>query len=274
MSFSNKSLFLLSISLFISFCQNQNKTQETQEANINSTNTTSSSASGSDKFEFNMTVDEMDTIIICAAIVHETLPKKEKDIDEAAKILGYNNSNALYEKVGTEIFEKCVYNISINTVNKFMKNLTYFNNFQWEKSFDEYTNINLTKYTRMRDLRLSLGQKILMYKYAEVNELYKKKIENEYVKIDKDKNKNETKETQTEKKTQEQTKMKKDTESVKDVDPMGTNLKIFLAGLIILFGVIFFLMKKMGKKQESDDKTVKEKIKEKVKGKEKKKKVE
>ena len=267
-------LFFLLLSISSTFCQNQDQ-NNTQETNVNYTNNTFTDTS--DDSEFNMTIDEMDTIMICASIVHEILPIKEKDIDEQTRKMGYNNSDPLYEKVGCEIFQNCVYNIDIKIVNKFMKNLTYFNNLKWEKSFDEFINVNLSKFTSIRDTRISFGQRLLMYKYAEVKRKYYKKmeIENERINTENNMTQNQQSQTTTQTQTEAQKDMGKKTSITKGL--VCNKCGIYLAGLFVFFGLIFLLLKILKKKPEVieiKEKKDKGKGKEKEKEKKKKKKVE
>ena len=252
-----KIIFFLFISLSLIYCELQNKTKETpdkkenkeqpeiKDINLNTTNNTSSHKSGKRANEgpaLNLSIDEMDTIMLCSVVVQENLKSKEKDIDKCSKRLNLSNANQVYEKVGTDIFEKCLKNIDIKTVNKFIKNMTFFNNFQWEKSFDNYTDIDYDKYGSISDLRLTMEQQIMMYKYNKVREKFRQKRADEREKIEKENRKIRIGNF--------------DMESI----PTSFKLGIFLAILILFFGGIFYFLKNLVKKP-TDKKKKKEKKK-------------
>ncbi len=78
----------------------------------------------------------------------------------------------MVDKIGTEIFVNCKNKIDKKVVNKYMKNVTFFYNFTWEKSFDEYSKIDFNKYKVESDLIYTEKQNILMNKNGRVNEIY------------------------------------------------------------------------------------------------------
>lgn len=126
---------------------------------------------------FNMTYDEMDIMIACTYIVQEKLKQDKVAIDEAAKRMGFNESNRIIEKAGTDIFEKCTDSIDAATANRYVQNLTYINEFKWDKSFDFFANIDYNKkYINESDLVYSTKQNFLLYKFQKVNEMYRNKM--------------------------------------------------------------------------------------------------
>jgi hypothetical protein len=252
-----KIIFFLFISLSLIFCQSKNKTEEVidkkenkaqpeiKDIKLNATNNTSSHRTSKKANEgpaLNISMDEMDTIMLCSAIVQENLKTKTNDIEKCSKRLNLSNSNQVYEKVGTDIFQKCLKNIDIKTVNKFIKNMTYYNNFQWEKSFDNYTDIDYDKYGSVSDLRLTMEQQIMMYKYNKVSEKFRQKRADEREKIEKEN--------------------KKIRIGKIDMDSIPTSFKlgIFLVILFLFFGGIFYFLKNLVKKP-TDKKKKKEKKK-------------
>ena len=188
-----------------------------------------------------MIEDEMDTMILCTAVVQESVKKQKSNIEALQKRLNLSNANPVYEKVGTDIFEKCNKNLDIKIVNNFMKNLTYLNPFKWVKEFDDITKIDYDKYNNDTDLRLNYEQQILMYKYQRVDELFRQKRADERDNIDKENQKLKI--------------GKIDMDSI----PSSVKFMVFLVILILLFGGVFYLLKTLEKKPK--DKKKKEKKK-------------
>ena len=268
---SNKKIFFLFLSLSLILCQVANNTEEskkttetkekpkietlneahtTKDANettqesTKEANYTHSKRQRRDyrsKIPFNMSEDEMDTMILCTAVVQESVKKQKSNIEALQKRLNLSNVNPVYEKVGTDIFEKCNKNLDIKIVNNFMKNLTYLNPFKWVKEFDEITKIDYDKYNNDTDLRLNYDQQILMYKYQRVDELFRQKRADERDNIDKENQKLKI--------------GKIDMDSI----PSSVKFMVFLVILILLFGGVFYLLKTLEKKPK--DKKKKEKKK-------------
>ena len=190
-----------------------------------------------------MTIDEMDTMILCSALVQQSIRNQQSEIETIQKELNISNINPLYEKIGTDIFEQCTKNLDIKIVNMFMKNLTYLNNFKWIKDFDEISKVNLDKYKEKNhsDYSLTMEQQILMYKYQRVDELFRQKRADQRDNIDKESQKIKIGEI--------------------DMDSIPTSVKfmVFLVILVIFFGGVFYLLKTLEKKPK--DKKRKEKKK-------------
>ena len=271
---SSKKLVFLIISLSLILCQeaNSNKTEEPKQTaetketkeqpkveTITNTNTNATSEEPKkeanythsqrhkqrrdfrSKIPFNMSEDEMDTMMLCTAIVQESVKEKKVDIEALQKKMNLTNVNPIYEKVGTDIFEKCNKNLDIKIVRTFMKNLTYLNNFKWQKEFDELVKVDYDKYNNESDLRLTMEQQILMYKYQRVDELFRQKKADERDNIDR-----------------ENQKLK-----IGKIDmdriPSSVKFMVFLVILVMLFGGVFYLLKTLEKKPK--DKKKKEKKK-------------
>ena len=254
--------FFLLISLLLIFCQEStksqtpekndlkveqsetNKNQNSNSSNINLNNTSSGRRQRRPHPQnppFNISINEMDTIMLCSMIVQEHIKTKVNEIDAVSKRLNLTSPNQIYEKYGTDIFEKCNKNMDIKTVNTYIKNLTYFYNFKWEKSFDEYTKIDFDKYANETDLRLTMDQQILMYRYSKVNEMFRIK------------------------KADDREKIEKENRKIKigqiDMDSIPTNFKlgIFLVILGIFFGGIFYFLKTLQNKPKEKKKKEKKK---------------
>lgn len=156
-------------------CEGTNTTNSTSSTHSNKTSSNKTEKVVIDKNRpFNMTIDEMDTVMVCTIIVQTSLQKQVKEITEASKRIN-TTTNAVYEKVGTDIFEQCVKKLKIADVNVFMKNLTYFNNFKWDKKFDDIAKVDYSKYNNATDLHLTINQQILMYKFQKVDEIFRQK---------------------------------------------------------------------------------------------------
>ena len=271
---SNIKIFFLFLSLSFILCQVTNNTEEskkttetkegkeqpkietlnevhtTKEANTTTQETTKEAnhthskrqrRDYRSKIPFNMTEDEMDTMILCTAVVQEWVKKQKSNIEALQKRLNLSSVNPIYEKVGTDVFEKCNKNLDIKIVNNFMKNLTYLNPFKWVKEFDDITKIDYDKYNNDTDLRLNYEQQILMYKYQRVDELFRQKRADERDNIDKENQKIKI--------------GKIDMDSI----PSSVKFMVFLVILIILFGGVFYFLKTLEKKPK--DKKKKEKKK-------------
>ena len=193
------------------------------------------------KIPFNMSEDEMDTMMLCAAIVQESVRNKKLDIEGLQKKMNLSNVNPLYEKVGTDIFEKCNKNLDIKIVKSFMNNLTYLNTFKWQKEFDDLVKVDYDKYNNETDLRLTMDQQILMYKYQRVDELFRQKKADERDNIDKENQKLKIGQI--------------DMDSI----PSSVKFMVFLVILVMLFGGVFYLLKTLEKKPKEKKKKEKKK---------------
>jgi len=243
-----KLLFFLLLSISLILSQSSNNTSEKVEEEPSKTKTSANNTSSRKDNRIrgpplNMTNDEMDTVMLCTVIVQEIIKKSQNDIENVHKKLNLSNINMLYEKVGTDIFEKCNKKIDIKVVNKYFKNLTLIKDFAWEKSFDEFSKIDFDKYHNASDLTYTFEQQILMYKFNKVNELFRQKradqrevfeAENRKIKIG-----------------------QIDMDSI----PLSFKLGIFLVILVLFFGGIFYFLKTLDKKPKDKKKKDKEKKK-------------
>ena len=224
-------------------------TDEIIDEDIEPTNRTTSNRTYSrrrpeyDKFRpFNLSNDEMDKMIFCTFVIQNTLKDKKDDLIGLQKKMNLTSPNIIYEKIGTDMFEKCNKNADINIVNKYIKNLTYFNNFKNEKSFKPLVDIDFDKYNNESDLVLTMEQQILMYKYQSVEEVFRQKRADQRDTVVKDNN-----------------------EKIKignfDIDNIPGSIKfsMLLLFLILIFGGVFYFLKKMEKKPKDKKKNKKKK---------------
>ena len=76
---------------------------------------------------------EMDTILLCAYIAQYALKNKyQEDLQKIADKIDVNDTKKVYDKIGSEFTENCINGIEQETVNIYISNLTYHNNFKWE----------------------------------------------------------------------------------------------------------------------------------------------
>ena len=191
---------------------------------------------------FNLTYDEMDKMIFCTFIVQETIREKKDDFEAIQKKMNLSTPNPIYEKLGTDMFEKCNNKVDINIVSKFIKNMTYFNNFKMDKSYKALVELDYDKYNNESDLVLTMEQQVLMYKYQRVEDIFRQKRADLRDTID------------------------KDNQKIKignlELDKIPSSIKFtaFLGVLAILFGGIFYFLKKLEKKPKDKKKNKKKKI--------------
>ena len=196
-----------------------------------------------DKFRpFNLSDEEMDTMIFCTFIIQNTLKEKRPDIEKVQKRMNLSSPNQIYEKLGTDMFERCNKNADINLVNKYVRNLTYFENFKMEKSLQSLAEIDFDKYNNISDLALTMEQQILMYKYQSVEEIFRQKRADQRDRVDVD--------------TSNKIKI-----GNFDIDNIPNTIKFgaLLVVLILIFGGIFYFLKKMEKKPKDKKKNKKKK---------------
>jgi hypothetical protein len=191
---------------------------------------------------FNLTYEEMDTMIFCTFVIQDTLREKKSDIEKIQKRLNLSSPNQVYEKLGTDMFEKCNKNADVNLVNKYVVNLTYFDNFKMEKSFKSLSDLDFDKYNNISDLALTMEQQILMYKYQSVEEIFRQKRADQRDTVD-----------------------NANTNKIKignfDIDNIPSPIKFgsLLIVLILIFGGIFYFLKKLEKKPKDKKKNKKKK---------------
>ena len=226
------SKYFLFLILLISINTNEepsNKTANTTKTLIDS------------KKSFNLTVDTIDTMIVCSIIMEEKIKKYSSKIESLQKKLNVTTPELASNKISVDIFEKCNQKINIEKVNKFIKNLTFINDFSWERYFDEISEINFDKYKNVSDLDYTSNQTLLMHYYQKAEEVFKQKqIEDRerYIKAN-----------------------QKIRIGNLDLEnrPQNFKLGIFLIIFLIFFGGIFYFLKGLNKKIGSNPKKKKKK---------------
>ena len=193
------------------------------------------------KKPFNLTIDEIDTMMVCSIIMEEKTKRYSKNIYNVIKKLNITTPELVSNKISVDIFESCNKKITIDKVNKYIKNLTVLNNFIWEKYFDEISEINFNKYKNVSDFEYTGEQTILMYNFQKAEEVFKQKqIEDRdrYIK--------------------ENQKIRIGNLDLENI-PQNFKLGIFLIIFLIFFGSIFYFLKDLNKKKESNQKKKKKK---------------
>ena len=226
------SKYFLFLILLISINTNEepsNKTTNTTKTLIDS------------KKSFNLTVDTIDTMIVCSIIMEEKIKKYSSNIESLQKKLNVTTPELVSNKISVDIFEKCNQKINIEKVNKFIKNLTFINDFSWERYFDEISEINFDKYKNVSDLDYTSNQTLLMHYYQKAEEVFKQKqIEDRerYIKANQ--------------------KIRIGNLDLENI-PQNFKLGIFLIIFLIFFGGIFYFLKGLNKKIGSNPKKKKKK---------------
>ena len=127
------------------------------------------------KKPFNITIDEIDTMMVCSIIMEQKIKKYTSKIEKLQKKLNVSTTELVTNKISADIFEQCNKLIKIEKVNYFIKNLTFMNDFIWEKNFDKITEINFDKYNNITDLEYTTNQQVLMYNFQKAEEVFKQK---------------------------------------------------------------------------------------------------
>jgi len=257
-------MFFILISIFLIYSQASNETNSTKEKNeipkdpepqevlhvgkneSNSTKHTHRRTIYRDpksKLPFNASVDEMDKIIFCALIVQDNLRNIQESVENVTKRLNLSSSNPVYDKVGSEAFEKCYNKIQMKDVNKYMVNLTLIKNYEREDAHNDLVKIDFDSYLSENDLELTMQQRVLMYKFHEINELYRQKLADNREDYE------------------EAPRKIKIGEFDMDSIPKPVKFGLFLVILVVFFGGVFYFLKKMEKKPKDKKKKDKKKKK-------------
>jgi len=222
--------------LFLILLISINTSEEPSNKTTNTTKTLIDS-----KKSFNLTVDTIDTMIVCSIIMEEKVKKYSSKIESLQKKLNVTTPELVSNKISVDIFEKCNQKINIEKVNKFIKNLTFINDFSWERYFDEISEINFDKYKNVSDLDYTSNQTLLMHYYQKAEEVFKQKqIEDRerYIKANQ--------------------KIRIGNLDLENI-PQNFKLGIFLIIFLIFFGGIFYFLKGLNKKIGSNPRKKKKK---------------
>ena len=207
-----------------------------------------------------LSVEEMDLILLCAFISQTALKNNySQDIRDIAERVGEPDIKKVHDKIGFSFFNVCLINIDNVTVNKYISNLTYHNNFEWEKKFDDYIKLDKDKYQKLSDVKFSIDDQIISKVIKQANEEFEKKKKN--------KNKNKNKQNNINKK--ENINNYKSNKNKNAINNSILNEIIFFIGfgiiMIIFFYVIHWCRKKDEKPNNDKDKNIDKKDKKKNK---------
>ena len=207
-----------------------------------------------------LSVEEMDLILLCAFISQTALKNNySQEIREIAERVGEPNIKKVHDKIGFSFFNVCLINIDNVTINKYISNLTYHNNFEWEKKFDDYIKLDKDKYQKLSDVKFSIDDQIISKVIKQANEEFEKKKKN--------KNKNKNKQHNINKK--ENINNYKSNKNKNVINNSILNEIIFFIGfgiiMIIFFYVIHWCRKKDEKPNNDKDKNIDKKDKKKNK---------
>ena len=205
-----------------------------------------------------LSVEEMDIILLCAFISQTALKNNySQEIREIAERVGEPNIKKVHDKIGFSFFNVCLINIDNVTINKYISNLTYHNNFEWEKKFDDYIKLDKDKYQKLSDVKFSIDDQIISKVIKQANEEFEKKK----------KNKNKNKKNNINKK--ENINNYKSNKNKNVINNSILNEIIFFIGfgiiMIIFFYVIHWCRKKDEKPNNDKDKNIDKKDKKKNK---------
>ena len=226
------SKYFLFFILLISINANEepkNKTSNTTKTLIDS------------KKSFNLTIDTIDTMIFCSIIMDEKVKKYASKIEKLQKKLNVTTPELVSNKISVDIFEKCNQNIKIERVNKYIKNLTFVEDFYWEKYYDVISDIDFDVYKNTSDLEYTTNQTLLMHHYQKAEEVFKQKQDEDrerYIKANQ--------------------KIRIGNLDLENI-PQNFKLGIFLIIFLIFFGGIFYFLKGLNKKIGSNPKRKKKK---------------
>ena len=207
-----------------------------------------------------LSIEEMDMILLCAFISQTALKNNySQDIRDIAERVGEPDIKKVHDKIGFSFFNVCLINIDNVTVNKYISNLTYHNNFEWEKKFDDYIKLDKDKYQKLSDVKFSIDDQIISKVIKQANEEFEKKKKN--------KNKNKNKKNNIN--TKENINNYKSNKNKNVINNSILNEIIFFIGfgiiMIIFFYVIHWCRKKDEKPNNDKDKNIDKKDKKKNK---------
>ena len=162
------------IFLFILFSLLKNFiSSQIQDQNKTSSNSSESKEDNIDYIEkLNITIDEMDKMLLCSIFIQKGL-SKDKDRIEAL----INKTNIpepdhylVFDKIGSDIFEKCYRDIDMKTVRKYFYNLSSVGSLDWDKKYDKYVEIDYDKYLNESNFNLTEEQKLLSIKFSAIKQ--------------------------------------------------------------------------------------------------------
>ena len=224
-----KKFFLFLFWLFQINCEVEEPKNQTSKTIIDS------------KKSFNLTIDQIDTMMFCSIIMEEKMKKYYSKVEYIKKKLNITTTELVYNKISVDIFENCNNNIGMDIVNKYFKNLTFIKTFAWDKSFDKISDVNFDKYKNISDLDYTTNQTLLMHYFQKAEEIFKQKREEDrerYIKANQ--------------------KIRIGNLDLENI-PQNFKLGIFLIIFLIFFGSIFYFLKGLNKKLGANSKKKKKK---------------
>ena len=207
-------LFIYSLLFYFIISQSQNKSS-------NSSKTDNEEIIDYTK-KFNLTIDEMDKMLLCSIFIQKAL-SKDKDRIEALinkTNIPEENHYLVFDKIGSDIFERCYKDIEMKTVRKYFYNLSTVGDLDWDNKYDKYVEIDYDKYLKESNFNLTEEQKLLSIKFNAVKQRLTEKQKEEQEKKEKIK--------------EEQYKLKIGNF---DIDNIPDNLKGFF--FVLVFAIIF-----------------------------------
>ena len=134
--------------------------------------------------KFNLTIDEMDKMLLCSIFIQKALSKDKDRIEALINKTNISESDSylVFDKIGADIFERCYKDIDIRTVRKYFYNLSSVGDLEWDKKYDKYVEIEYDKYLNNSNFTLTEDQQLLSIKFNSI-----KKRLNEKQKEDKEK---------------------------------------------------------------------------------------
>ena len=211
----------------------------------------------------NISDNEMDIVLLCAYLSQQALKNRyPEDIKKISENLG-TTSKSVYDKIGTDFLENCINDIDNTTVNKYISNLNYHNNFEWEKKFDEYTKLDYNKYKTLKDIKITVEQKVLLKILEQSNKEFEKRKKEKKMREEKIRQRNEYLKKL---KKDQQEKINfgnKKTKGLEIIENISQKYKIiiFIGAILIFFGGIVYFLRKLNSNKKEDNKKKKDKKK-------------
>ena len=172
--------------------------------------------------KFNLTIDEMDKMLLCSIFIQKALSKDKDRIEALINKTNITEENhyLVFDKIGSDIFERCYKDIEMKTVRKYFYNLSTVGDLDWDNKYDKYVEIDYDKYLNESNFNLTEEQKLLSIQFNAVKQRL----------TEKQKEEKEKKEI-----------IKEDQYKLKignfDIDNIPDNLKGFL--FVLVFAIIF-----------------------------------
>ena len=146
----------------------------TKEENKNSSQIEEDDIDYSQKF--NLTIDEMDKMLLCSIFIQKALSKDKDRIEALINKTNISESDSylVFDKIGADIFERCNNDIDIKTVRKYFYNLSTVGDLDWDEKYDKYVEIDYDKYLTEKNFNLTEEQQMLSIKFNAVAQKWNK----------------------------------------------------------------------------------------------------